>query len=137
MGAYGLGSRLSVYHSTTRIGVAENILNGINPAFFNPASRFGRGFYVGGSPSTTLAELAYHGATRANTIQYSLLNRGFLNATGPLANIGVKYTPKLMSRISQKLGYEGILFQSLRSQGGINFVLFNNFGKLQNGTIIF
>ncbi|MEQ9286188.1 MAG: hypothetical protein RIG77_04725 [Cyclobacteriaceae bacterium] len=151
MASFGLASRFKVgaelaetttnlvYHSTTRPGVADDILrNGIDPNFFNSASRFGKGFYVGNSPSTTIAELGYHGYSRVNTIRYTLENAKLFNATGRIRiwDIGVKYTPRLLGKGARLFNYDGIIFNSLRSSG-TNTVLFKNFGTLRNGTKIF
>ncbi len=125
-----------VYHSTSRSGAAQNIVKGINPKFFNPASRFGKGFYVGESVGTTVAELGYHGASRVNTIQYTMQGAKLLDATGSVLNLGTKYAPKLLSKTAQALKYDGIIFNSLRSRG-TNTVLFKNFGALKNARIIF
>lgn len=63
----------TLYHTTRSAEAANSILNeGINPSYFNSASRFGKGFYLSNNVSTSLAELSYHGGTGATTIQFSL-----------------------------------------------------------------
>ena len=126
----------TVFHATSKEGAALNILNGINPKFFNPSSRFGRGFYVAKEQSTMLAELAHHGANPVNTISFSLSGGKFLNATSPLMDLGTKYIPLTLSGAARNMGYNGIIFNSLRNLNGTNAVIFNNFDLLKQGTII-
>lgn len=135
-----IGKNLSnisnLYHSTTNVNATYSILNeGINPAYFNSASRFGKGFYMSNDISTSAAELSYHGSTVANTINFSLEGGSYLNATSPVMSFGVQYTPGLISGAAKTLGYDGVMYNSLRGNG-INVVQFKNFGNLTNGTIV-
>jgi len=128
----------AVLHSTTREGAAESILRGIDPYFFSKESRFGRGFYTSTDVSTNIAELEYRGFSRVNTINYGLnASEGkFLNATSPILNIGVKEHPKILEGFAKAHGYDGIIYNSVRQQGGTNIVLFKNFDLLKNGKIV-
>ncbi len=121
------------YHSTRAAGHADFILNGINIKKVSKYSRFGRGFYLGSKPITTIAELHHHGFRRVQTLQYDLVGAKLLNAS----NLGAKYTPKLLRHYTKLRGYDGILFNSLRYSNGQNAVLFKNFTKLQNGKITY
>ena len=125
----------TLYHTASKVGAAANILNeGINPAFFNSASRFGKGFYMSNDLATSFAELEYHGAQAVNTLQFSLKSTSLLNATSPIMQIGVKYAPKLLSSVARGAGYDGIMYNSLRG-GGLNVVQFKNFNLLKNGSL--
>ncbi len=121
------------YHSTTRINAAESILKGIDPFFFKKGSRFGKGFYLGNNPVTTIAELHHHSFRRVQTLQYNLVGAKLLNAS----NLGARYTPKLLGHYTKLRGYDGISYNSLRYSIGQNIVLFKNFTKLQNGKIVY
>jgi len=137
--AFSGGSKLSeistLFHSTSRPGAAASILEEINPAYFNSASRFGKGFYLSNDIGTTVAELGQHGSSVANTIQYSLDGGKLFNATGSFFNSAVKYFPKSLSFMTKSLNYDGVIFNSLRERG-INVVLFKSFEVLKNGAII-
>jgi hypothetical protein len=125
----------TLYHSTSSARAASSILSdGINPSFFNPASRFGGGFYMSNDIATSFAEITAHGANPANTIQFTSQGGSFLNATSPVLSLGVKYAPNLMSGAARGLGYDGIMYNSLRGTG-VNVVQFKNFGTLTNGTL--
>lgn len=73
----GIGRKTSptdtstVYHVTSSPGAAQGVLNGINPDFLNPNSRFGKAFYVAEQPDTTLAELAHHNVDPSTAIRFS------------------------------------------------------------------
>jgi RHS repeat-associated protein len=126
----------TLFHSTSTAGGASSILStGINSSFFSSASRFGKGFYLSNSPSTTVAELAHHGSATASTLQFTLAAGGrFLNATSPAMSLGVTYGPKLLTATARGLGYDGIMYNSLRASG-TNLVMFKNFNLLQNGKV--
>ena len=127
----------SLFHSTSRAGAAENILKGINPKFFNPEARFGGAFYTATRPSTTVAELAHHGATNVNTLKYTLGAGGrFLNLTSPIGKFGTRYTPKLLARYARFTNKNAIIAYSLRMKGGVNVIVLQDFSILQKGVIL-
>jgi len=126
----------TLYHSTSSAGAASSILEeGINPAYFNSASRFGGGFYMSNDVSTAAAELSFHGSDMVNTIRFNPQGASYLNATSPVMDFGVKYAPKFISNAAQGLGYDGIIYNSLRGTGE-NVVQFSNFSSLTNGTLV-
>ncbi len=86
-----------------------------------------------------MAELSAHGATRANTIQYTLNNAKLLDFRGPLGSLLTKTNlSPVLGNAAKGLGYEGILFNSVRYSHGTNSVLFKNFDSLlKGGRIIF
>jgi hypothetical protein len=132
----GAADVATLFHATTSEGATASILNnGINPAFFNSASRFGGGFYMSNDIATTASELSYHGGTVANTIQFTSEGANFMNATSPVMNMGVKYAPNVMSGAARALGYDGIMYNSLRG-AGTNVVQFSNFGTLTGGAVV-
>jgi len=126
----------TVYHSTSTISAADNILTkGIDPSFFKSNARFGRGFYVSNDIKTTVLELGKHGATRASTIQFSLNKPVLLNATGKFLNLTTHMSPKLMGAMARSFGLDGIMYNSaISGASGTNVVLFKNFQKLKNAT---
>jgi len=68
-----LAAENTVFHTVTSSGAGQGVLNGIDPAFFNPStSRFGPAFYVSDDAGTTLAELSAHGAEGTQTIWFNL-----------------------------------------------------------------
>lgn len=124
------------YHSTSSTTSTDSILGeGINPDYFNPESRFGGGLYMATDVETAAAELSHHGRTVANTISFDVKTESFLNATSPAMNLGVKYAPNALSGAARGLGYDGIIYNSLRGTG-TNVVQFSNFKLLTNGTVV-
>jgi len=132
-----IGEMNTLFHATTKAEYAENIVvNGINAAFLKPTNRFGSAFYTSSDVSTTFAEVAYHGSKVASTVQFSLgLGGKFLNATSPALGLGVMYTPKFLGGVARGLGYDGVIYNSLRSPG-TNLAMFKNFNLLQDAKLI-
>jgi len=130
-----LSKGTNLFHATSA-GAAENILTkGIDIGFSKATSRFGKGFYMATSPSTSAAELAAQSSAVAATVQFSLKGGSFLNATSRVGNLFTKYTPKLLSSFAKALNKDGIIFNSQRS-AGTNVVMFKNFNLLENGKIL-
>jgi RHS repeat-associated protein len=126
----------TLYHSTSSVGATNSILSeGIQPSAFNASSRFGGAFYMSNNVSTSVAELSAHGSSAVNTLKFSLKGGSFLNATSPALSLGVKYTPGLLSGAARGLGYDGIMYNSLRGNG-VNIAQFKNFNLLSNGAIV-
>ncbi|HEY3406161.1 MAG TPA: DUF6443 domain-containing protein [Ohtaekwangia sp.] len=131
-----IGELSTLFHSTSKVHAANIMQNGILPGAFNSASRFGKGFYLSNSVSTTAAELANKGATVGSTIQYSLGAGGkFLNATSPALDLAVRFTPKLLSNAARSFGYDGLITNSLRGSG-TNLTMFRNFSLLKNEGLV-
>ena len=66
------GGNTSVQHAVGNANQAQSVLEGINPKYFNPESRFGGGFYVGTDFDTIVAELSEHGNTAKYAISYDM-----------------------------------------------------------------
>ena len=69
-------------------------------------------------------------------MSFNLAGGKFLNATSPLMDLGTRFAPRALGNSARGLGYDGVIFNSLRNQGGTNAVLFNNFNYLQAGKIL-
>ena len=112
------------------------MLDGINPKYFNPESRFGGGFYVGADSDTIVAELAEHGNVAKYAISYNMNLSGakVLDLTNPQVASRFGYVQNLTStkacqnigKIAREQGYNVIKFQSYRGDG-INYVIYNDF----------
>jgi hypothetical protein len=125
----------TLFHSTTTLSAADNILaNGINPAYFNAESRFGKEFYLSTSSETTMAELKMHGSSTAATISFNLEKPILLNATGGALNLATHMAPKMMGMMARSFKMDGLMYNSvIPGASGTNVVLFKNFQKLTNG----
>ena len=128
-----------VWHTTPTPGAARSILdNGIDPAFLNANSRFGRGFYVAELPETTLAELAHHGVQPSTGIRFSvnqdalrvldLTDPNIANAWGYSGGPITSSTQAIGSRAAQS-GYNAIRFSSERAPG-VNMVIIQDFNNV-------
>lgn len=126
----------SVQHAVGSANQAQSVLDGINPKYFNPESRFGGGFYVGADADTIVAELAEHGNTAKYAISYdmNLSGQKVLDLTNPQIASEWGYVQNLTStkacqnigELARTKGYNVIKFQSYRGDG-INYVIYNNF----------
>ena len=134
----------TTYHSVKSSGAGQGVLNGIDPLFLNPKSRFGKAFYISDDAGTTLAELAHHGITGTHTIRYNLnLNKArVLDFTDPaVAKVwgyaGGGITPATQAIGTQAIdaGYDIIKFQSLRGSGS-NYGVLSNFDMLLSPQMI-
>lgn len=133
------GGKESVQHAIGNANQAQSVLDGINPKYFNPESRFGGGFYVGADSDTIVAELAEHGNTAKYAISYDMNLGG--NKVLDLTNVQVAekwgYVQNLTSTkacqnigtLAREQGYSVIKFQSYRGDG-INYVIYNNFDNI-------
>ena len=68
----GESGNFSVQHAVGNANQAQSVLDGINPKYFNPESRFGWGFYVGTDADTIVAELSEHGNIAKYAISYDM-----------------------------------------------------------------
>ena len=134
----------TAFHSVTSPGAGQGVLNGINPKFLNPDSRFGKAFYISDDAGTTLAELAHHGATGSHTIRYNLnLSKArVLDFTDPSVAKAWGYSGGNITPATQALGtqaidagYNVIKFPSLRGSG-TNFGVLSNFDDLLSPQMI-
>ncbi len=129
----------SVQHAVESANQAQSVLDGINPKYFNPESRFGGGFYVGADADTIVAELAEHGNTAKYAISYdmNLSGQKVLDLTNPQIASEWGYVQNLTStkacqnigEIARTKGYNVIKFQSYRGDG-INYVIYNDFENI-------
>lgn len=129
----------SVQHAVGSANQAQSVLDGINPKYFNPESRFGGGFYVGADADTIVAELAEHGNTAKYAISYdmNLSGQKVLDLTDPKIASEWGYVQNLTStkacqnigELARTKGYNVIKFQSYRGDG-INYVIYNNFENI-------
>jgi RHS repeat-associated protein len=130
------GSRLSsvwrnvaVHHATT---TSQSILKGIDPARFNPASRFGRAFYVAEEGGTAIAEAV--NVSEVIRFELNLGGQAVLDLTNPavaaewgyVASSGRKATQDIAERAIQE-GYTVIKFYSIEVPGSVNYAVFENF----------
>jgi len=126
----------SVQHAVGSANQAQSVLNGIDPKYFNPESRFGGGFYVGADSDTIVAELAEHGNSAKYAISYdmNLSGQNVLDLTDSAIALKWGYVQNLTSTeacqeigiLARNQGYNVIKFQSYRGDG-INYVIYNNF----------
>jgi len=121
-----------LYHTTTKEGSDSSILERIDPNFFNSSSRFGGGFYLTNDVATSEAEIAHHKLNAFVTIAYTINGGKILDATGEDVKETVKDNPLGLRSMALRRGFDGIAIPSLRG-GGINVVLFKNFGILKEG----
>ena len=129
----------SVQHAVGNANQAQSVLDGINPKYFNPESRFGGGFYVGTDADTIVAELSEHGNIAKYAISYdmNLSGQKVLDLTNPQIASEWGYVQNLTStracqnigEIARTEGYNVIKFQSYRG-GGINYVIYNDFENI-------
>ncbi|MFY9476260.1 MAG: RES family NAD+ phosphorylase [Aquabacterium sp.] len=129
----------SVWHATTSEAATHGVLKGVDTAFLNPKSRFGKAFYVAEPPGTTLDELAHHGAKATQGIRYELNPDAVkvLDLTKPdvAAAWGYKGGPITPATQSigikaQEQGFNVIRFYSERSAGGVNNAVLDDFSQI-------
>lgn len=129
----------AVWHTTSSVGAAAGVLQGIDPRFLNPNSRFGAAFYVAEQPGTTLAELAHHGATASTGIRFSIDRNAaqMLDFTNPAVADAWDYhggpiTPETqaLAETAMRQGYNAIRFPSERALGGVNIAVLDNHNQI-------
>ncbi|WED25523.1 hemagglutinin repeat-containing protein [Vibrio sp. DW001] len=128
----------NAYHATNGSHIAQNIIDGINPDFLNPDSRFGKAFYIGDTAQTVMSELAHYGADTTHAIRYTInLNKAkVLDLTNP--NVASKWgysggpindKTKSLGDLAIEKGFDVIKFNSERS-GGVNHAVLDNFNNV-------
>ncbi len=132
-------ANLAAFHAVTSPNAATGVLNGIDPKFFNPDSRFGAAFYVAQRPETTLAELAHHGATATHGIRFDFnaSNANILDLTNPSIAKAWGYNGGPISSTTQQIGLQAqekgfnvIRFASQRDLEGVNYAILDDFNML-------
>ncbi|MEG3753032.1 RHS repeat-associated core domain-containing protein [Psychromonas arctica] len=118
---------------------ADSILEGINPKYFNPDSRFGGGFYIGNDGTTVVKELAEHGFDAKYAIRYDVDFTGskVLDLTDPHIANNWGFIPKgtsteasqVIGQLARDNGYDAITFSSYRGSG-TNTVIFDKFDEI-------
>jgi hypothetical protein len=138
-----------VYHVKSNTFV-QNVIDDIEPAFFSPKSRFGKGFYTAQDGETAIVEVLHHGgdAGISKVIRFSIDRSQLkvLDLTDPytakiwklsdarkyeIANLSkspTEYYSKFqdIANLAIQKGYNSIKFTSYRNSGGINLVLLEN-----------
>lgn len=118
-----------VWHTSDEARKIQGGLNGIDPKYLSPESRFGAALYVGEQPGTTVAERAHHGVNAQNSLRFEL-NRDAINVldlTDPkIANAWnykggpITSTTQALGAQAQEQAFNVIRFYSDRASGGIN-----------------
>jgi RHS repeat-associated protein len=130
--------QISVYNARQNAGVAQSVIDNIDPTRFSPDTRFGKGFYIAEEGETAVAEVSYHGGNASHVIRYelNLSNARVLDLTDP-AVVRVWGSPsgnnyavtQAMAKKAQEAGYNVIKFPSMRGPGN-NYVVFDNFDQM-------
>jgi hypothetical protein len=128
-----------VWHSSDEASKIQGVLGGIDPKYLNSESRFGKAFYVGEQPETTVAELAHHGMDAKYSIRFEL-NQDAMNVldlTDPsIANAWnykggpITSETQALGLKAQEQGFNLIRFYSERTNGGVNNAVLDNFNEI-------
>ncbi len=137
-------SNIDLYHSVTSPTNAQSILQGVNPRFLNPGSRFGEALYLSEVADTTLYELNHHGAIATHTIRYTIDTNQLriLDLTKPKIAAAFDYFPSMSDKYPQlrakaiEQGYNAIKYPSERHAGNINLALLKDFDKLKPQMVV-
>jgi hypothetical protein len=128
-----------VWHSSDEARKIQGVLNGINPDYLSSSNRFGKAFYVGEQPGTTVAELAHHGLDAKYSIRFELNQDAMevLDLTDPkIANAWnckggpITSSTQALGVKAQEQGFNVIRFYSERANGGINNAVLDNFNEI-------
>jgi hypothetical protein len=134
----------TVYHTVTSARAGQGVLDGIDPAFLNPNSRFGAAFYVSNDAKTTLAELAHHGATGTQTIRFNMNLEAakILDLTDPAIANSWRYSGGPITLATQNIGADAlrngfsvIKYPSLRGPG-VNYGILKDFDTILSPQMI-
>lgn len=130
--------RNSAFHATSKNTIAQSVIDGIDPKFLNPNSRFGAAFYVAEEPGTALAEMAHHGVATSHGIRFEVNSSAvkMLDLTDPrIANEwGYRGGPissatKSIGDNARSAGYNAIRFSSERAPGS-NLAILDDFNEI-------
>ncbi|MCO6452041.1 MAG: RES domain-containing protein [Caldilineales bacterium] len=135
-GDCGNEANVIVRSARTNAEVAQSVLERINSVRFDPASRFGKAFYVAENGQTAVDEVTAHGNRASYVIRYSLdLSKArVLDLTNPSAAKAWGYTRDVnaysehqaLAQRALTQGYNVIKYQSYRGTGS-NYALLENF----------
>lgn len=127
---------------------AQNVIDAIDPKYFNATNRFGRGFYVAENGETAIAEVVYHGVDveKAKVIRFSL-DKSKLKVldltdanTAKQWNLGdaMNYENNMISSNSENLKYDKFQELAIKAQNeGFNAIKFKSFRGTSNNLVIF
>jgi len=128
----------NLFHVTTTEYAGKGIESSINPGFFNPASRFGGGFYLATNVETSFAEINAHendnpkdprGAVEKIEYQANAGAGSISDLTEPQFDRLVINSPVEVEKKARIENKDGIYFKSTKGTGN-NLVLFKSFGKI-------
>ncbi|MDT4802005.1 hypothetical protein FQZ97_347200 [compost metagenome] len=120
-------------------------MNGIDPAYINPNSRFGAAFYVAEQPGTTIAELVHHGVDATHGIRFSVnvdamkvldLTNPEVAATWGYRGGPISSSTQAIGLLAQEHGFNAIRFYSERANGGVNIAVMDNFNEVLKPVIV-
>jgi RES domain-containing protein len=133
-----------VRHAVQSPGAAQSVIDGINPKYFNPDTRFGRAFYVAEEGGTAVAEVTSHGGNVSNVIRFkiNLRNQKVLDLTKSSIATKWGYNPNLSYKLTKKIaekalkeGYKIIAFPSTQGSG-TNYAILSNFEKILKSLMV-
>ncbi len=139
-----VGAEKTVFHTVTSARGGQGVLDGINPEFFNPNTRFGEAFYISEAPDTNLMELAYHNALGVDTIRFNFNSKAakILDLTKPKIARRWGYVgdnnydaSQAISEKATRSGFNVIRFPSARGFGA-NLAVFDDFDMLLSPQMI-
>lgn len=124
---------IKVWHATSSQS-AKNILEGIDPLFFRPESRFGPGFYTAGNALT--ATLEVKNAESLVRCSLNLARAKVLDLTDPATAIRWGFSPGASRQVCQAIGegarragYTVIAYPSYAGRG-TNYAVFRGFDEV-------
>jgi hypothetical protein len=130
----------NVWHSTANNKAVESFLSeGINPAYLNPNSRFGKAFYVAEDPLTSISEMNFYGIDPSTGIRFSIEKNSIktLDFTDPIIAKEWGYSGgektiqmKNIAKNAIANGYNAIRFNSERASDGINLAILADYNKI-------
>ncbi len=123
----------------------SSILNGIDPKYLNPNSRFGKAFYVSEDAETALAEMKHYGIQPTHVIRF-LMNHSamsVLDLTEPDVAAKYDYVGGAISSVTQAIGaaarrdgYNVVHFHSERAAGKSNHAILEDYNQILKPQIV-
>ena len=138
-GAPNTGIAESVWHATGNPRAAQGVLDGIDPKFLNPNSRFGAAFHVAEEPGTALAEMAHHGVDSSTGIRFALdrnamkvldLTNPDVSATWGYRGGPISSTTQALGSQARQQGFNVIRYFSERAPAGTNLAILDNYNQI-------